>query len=264
MAPASTPAGNPQFRLLIMTQGQWGERIAENVGRHCPPHWSVSRWSAPRALPPIVDDPDDFLPPAFTPADLLLALGDTPGAASLIPDLARRCSVRAVIAPIDRGESLPPGLVRQLQGWLADLHIAAVFPKPFCSLTTTTFNRPPITTRYDDPLIREFARVFGQPRFHVSVDADRVVSAVTVERDSACGCARHVADGLTGCPAEDAEYKAGMLHHHFPCLASMNQDGDYLDTLMHVSGHVLRDAIRSELKDHVEVVYLRPSGRVDD
>jgi hypothetical protein len=55
-----------------------------------------------------------------------------------------------------------------------------------------------------------------------------------------------------------------MLHHHFPCLASMTQDPDYLDTLMHVSGHLMRDAVRQELEDHLTpVAYLRPQGRVD-
>jgi hypothetical protein len=158
---------------------------------------------------------------------------------------------------------LPPGLVNQLRGWLAELGVAAVFPKPFCTLTETTYNQPPITVKYDDPLIREFARGFGRPRLNVQVSADRRVAAVEVERDSACGCARHVAEGLVGCPVDAAEQRAGMLHHHFPCLASMNQDADYHDTLMHVSGNVVREAVKAELKDHIEIAYLRPTGRVD-
>jgi hypothetical protein len=72
-----------------------------------------------------------------------------------------------------------------------------------------------------------------------------------------------VADGLIGCPAADAEQRAGLLHHHFPCLASMNQDTDYHDTLMHISGHILRGAVKSQLRDHVDVAMLRPGGRVD-
>jgi hypothetical protein len=210
-----------------------------------------------------MDDPDDYLPASFPAADLVLALGDTPGVAALISDIVQRCGARAVIAPIDRNESLPPGLANQLRGWLGDLGVSVVFPKPFCSLTETTYNQYPITVAYDDPIIRSFAAVFGRPLFQVSVTAERQVGAVTVLRDSACGCARHVAGGLAGCVVDEAEHKAGMLHHHYPCLASMNQDADYQDTLMHISGHLVREAIKAEIADHLQIAYLRPHGRVD-
>lgn len=261
---AFPPSSSPlPLRLLVISQGQWGERIINNIRQYCPSGWVVQRWNAPRALPPIIDDPDEFLPPVFPPADLVLALGDTPGVAALVPDIVQRAGARAVIAPIDRNESLPPGLAAQLRGWLADLQVPVVFPKPFCSLTETTYNQPPITARYDDPLIRAFAAIFGRPEFQVSVDADRRVRSVTVTRDSACGCGRHVAAGLVGCPVDDAEQQAGMRHHHYPCLASMNQDPDYQDTLMHVSGNLVRAAIKAELADHRETLYLRPHGRVE-
>jgi hypothetical protein len=62
----------------------------------------------------------------------------------------------------------------------------------------------------------------------------------------------------------DAEQEAGMLHHHYPCLASMNQDTDYRDTLMHVSGNIVREAVRVEIGPHLDpVAYYRPHGRVD-
>jgi hypothetical protein len=97
----------------------------------------------------------------------------------------------------------------------------------------------------------------------LTVENGRVAQAQIV-RDSACGCARHVAENLPGTPVDDATEKAGMLHHHFPCLASMVQDPDYDDTLMHVSGHLVRDAVHQELADWLTPVsYLRPSGRVE-
>jgi len=44
----------------------------------------------------------------------------------------------------------------------------------------------------------------------------------------------------------------------------MNKDSDYFDTLMHVSGDHLRDAVKDEIRPHLTPVpYLRPSGRVD-
>ena len=253
------------FGVLAVTQRQWGERIADNVHRFAPDSWAVHRWATSRALPLVVDDPADFLPPQLPKVDLVLALGETPAVAQLIPAVVQLTSAKAVIAPIDRNESLPPGLAAQLQRWLSDLGAVVVFPKPFCSLTESFYNQPPIRVEYDDPVIREFARAFGRPRFLASVDHDHRVSLMEVVRDSACGCARHVAQGLTGRPVTEAEYEAGMLHHHYPCLASMNQDADYQDTLMHVSGHILREAVKAELEDFLEPTpYFRPMGRVDD
>ena len=252
------------FGLCIITQGQWGERIADNIGAQHPHDWQVQRWAAPRALPLVVDDPEDYLPTHLPPADVVLALGETAGVAQLDPDVVRLTGARAVIAPIDRNESLPPGLVRQLAGWLADMGVAAVFPKPFCSLTESTYNLPPIQAHYQDPLISRFARVFGRPRFVASVDNSGRLSTVIVQGDTACGCGQHVAHGLGGCRVADAEQEAGMLHHHFPCLASMNQDADYHDTLMHVSGNLMRAAVRDEIADYLEPVpYLRPHNRVE-
>lgn len=258
------PSALPALRILAITQALWGERIAETVRRYSPPHWTVARHALPRVIAAVVDDPDEYLPDRLPQADLLLALGETPGAATLIPDVARLCGARAVIAPIDRNESLPAGLMHQVRGWLNDQGVTIVFPKPLCSLTETTVNGGPILESYDDPVIRAFARIFGRPRLKLIVDVDRVIRGAEIQRDSACGCARHVTDGLIGCPVAEAEQRAGLLHHHYPCLASMNQDADYRDTLMHISGNILREAVKDEIRDHVDVPMLRPSGRVDE
>jgi hypothetical protein len=253
------------LRLLAVTQGQWGERIARHIQQTCPTGWTVHQWPAPRVLPPVVDEPEEFLPPVLPRVDVILALGDTPGVPQLIPDIVKMTGARSVIAPIDRNESLPPGLVEQVQRWLADVGVAVAFPKPFCSLTETTYNYPPIVVAYDDPLIRAFAARYGAPRFRATIQPDDRIGAVQVERDSACGCARKVAEGLAGCPVDEAEYQAGMLHHHFPCLASMNQDADYGDTLMHISGRILREAVNEQIRDHLTPTpYFRPMGRVED
>ena len=250
--------------ILAVTQAQWGERIAANIDRYKPAGWQVHRWAAPKALPVVIDDPDDFLPARLPSADLVVALGETAGVVQLLPDIVQRCGARAALVPIDRTESVPAGLVKQLRQWLGELGVGVVFPRPFCSLTETTVNRPPLLETYDVPLVREFARYFGQPAFGVSVDEAGQVGAVRVERDAACGCARYVAEGLVGKALSEAEYEAGMLHHHYPCLASMNKEPDYQDTLMHVSGHALRGAIKAELQPHLEPTpYFVPDGHVE-
>jgi hypothetical protein len=251
------------LRILTVTQGTWGERIAANIRDHAPAHWHVETWAAPRVIPPVVDYPEDFLPAAFEPADLIVALGETAGLAQLVPDIVRLSGARAVIAPVDYNEALPPGLIRQLTRWVNQEGADIIFPRPFCSLTPTTYNRTPLTRTYDNPLIRAFAGRFGGPTFTIQV-ADGRIAAIQVEREAACGCSQAVAEGLIGLPVDQAVEATGMLHHHFPCLASMNQDADYHDTLMHVSGDYFRDAVKDEIRPFLTPTpYLRPSGRVD-
>jgi hypothetical protein len=61
-----------------------------------------------------------------------------------------------------------------------------------------------------------------------------------------------------GISADEAEYKVGMLHHHYPCLASMGNDIDYSDTLMHVSGNIIKDNVGDQVKPFKQTQYLRP------
>jgi hypothetical protein len=251
------------LRILAITQDLWGERIADNIDSKAPEGWVVERWAAPPMLPLVIDDPSDFLPSTFPEADLVLALGKVPGLAQLVPDIAAACGAQAVIAPIDRNESLPPGLANQLKGWLEQQGLVVAFPKPFCSLTEATFNALRVQEEYDHPVIRTFASAFGNPEFEFQI-RDKTIVGAEVKRDSACGCAAYVADNLVGSSVADALDKAGMLHHHYPCLASMNQDADYSDTLMHVSGNILKEAIKTELEPHLEVKFMRPTGLSED
>ena len=111
------PNGDP-FCVLAVTQGLWGKRIAANVRRCAPAGWTVEAWPAPSRLPLVIDDPDDFLPKTLPPADLLLALGEVPGLAQLLPELVRRSGASAVIVAIDHTSAMPAGLESQLRGWL--------------------------------------------------------------------------------------------------------------------------------------------------
>ncbi len=256
------PAGEA-FRVLTLVQGKWGQRISDNIQKHAPLDWSVESWTAPRVLPPIIDDPQDYLPPSFPPADLVLALGEVPGLAQLVPDSVDMCGARAVIAPIDRSSALPAGLANQLEQWLDNRGVASVFPKPFCSLGDTGYNLKPNAKGYDDALIRRFAESFGKPSLHVEV-AEGKISKVDVLRDAACGCTRYVAENLIGTDVDESIEEAGLLHHHYPCLASMNQEPEYLDTLMHVSGNLLKESLKTQIKDHLSETYLRPHGLMEE
>jgi hypothetical protein len=254
------------MRILAIVNGEYGARHVENVIAHGPKEWKVEIWQAPTAFPLVIDYPDDHLPDTLPPAELILSFAEHRGIAELLPDIVKMTGASAVIAPVDNEAWLPRGLARQLRGWLERMAVACATPKPLCSLTEKSYNtsrRERIT--YDNPLISEFARYFGQPSFEIDVDPHtKAIAAVRVRRDAVCGCARFVAERLVGVSADDAEQEAGMLHHHYPCLASMGIDSDYDDTLMHVSGNILRDAVAEQVRPYKRVQYIAPGFRSED
>jgi hypothetical protein len=253
------------MRILAVISGEYGQRHVENIRAHGPANWVVEVWQAPAVLPPVIDYPEDYLPDTLPPADLILSFGEHPGVAELLPDIAKMTGAQAVVAAVDSEAWLPRGLARQLRGWLEDMDVVCVTPKPLCSLTETHYSigrRQRI--EYDDPLIAEFARHFGQPDLYITVDPEsRLITSAEVLRDAVCGCARYVAQRLVGVPADDAEQEAGLLHHHYPCLASMGVDTDYGDTLMHISGNLLKNNVRTQVKPFKQVRYMRTAAQSD-
>lgn len=253
------------MRILIVTQGEYGKRMLDNIRQHAPPGWVVEGWQAPANLPMVMDYPEDYMPDSLPAADLILSLGENPGVAELLPEVAKRTGARALIAPVDRSEWLPRGLVRQLHKWLQDIGVEGVFPKPLCSLTETHYNLGRHRVEYRNELIAEFARHFGRPRFVITVDPEsKTIVEARVERDAVCGSARYVAAGLAGVPVDEAEFQAGMLHHHYPCLASMGIDDDFADTVMHASGNITKEEVREHVRPYVTIQYFTPHGKVDE
>jgi thymidylate synthase len=253
------------MRILAVISGEYGKRHVENIIARGPEDWSINIWQAPSAFPMMIDYPEDYLPESFEPADLILAFGEHKSIPELIPDIAQMCVAKAVIAPIDHTATLPPGLARQLHEWLGRIGVSCATPKPLCSLTEKDYmvNRRQKVT-YDDPLIAEFARYFGKPSFKIEVDSKtNVITSAEVIRDAVCGCASYTAERLEGVHVDEAEHKAGMLHHHFPCLASMGIDPDFGDTLMHVSGNIIKDEVAEQVRPYRSIQYFNPGNRSD-
>jgi hypothetical protein len=253
------------MNILAIVSGEYGWRHVANIKAHGPSTWSMETWQAPGLFPLVIDYPEDFLPQSLPLADLILSFGEHKGIAELLPDIAKMTGAKAVLASIDSETWLPRGLARQLRGWLEKMGVACATPKPLCSLTETDFG---VTRRqriqYQDPYISEFARYFGKPELDLTIDPEtRLIVSAKVQRDAVCGCARYVAEGLIGISADEAEEKAGLLHHHFPCLASMGKDVDFGDTLMHVSGNVLKDNVGEQVKPFKTTHYIAPGSRAD-
>ena len=248
------------MNILAIISGDYGSRHVANIIKNGPASWVVNTWQAPTSFPLVIDYPEDYLPESLPKSDLILSFAEHKGVAELLPDIARLTEARAVVAAVDNETWLPRGLARQLRGWLERMDVACATPKPLCSLTETDYG---VTRRqriaHNSPLIAEFAACFGQPDLEIVVDPQtRLISSVSVKRDAVCGCARYVAEHLVGISADEAEEKAGLLHHHFPCLASMGKDIDFGDTLMHVSGNVLRDNVGEQVKPYKQIRYIAP------
>jgi hypothetical protein len=250
------------MRILAIISGEYGQRHVNNIRSRGPADWKVEVWQAPARFPLMIDYPEDFVPDTLPPADLILSFGEHKGIAELLPDVARVTGARAVLAAIDNEAWLPRGLARQLRGWLAEMGVECVTPKPLCSLTETRYS---LARRqhleYNSPLIATFARYFGRPELRLTTDPGaRQITSAEVLRDAVCGCASFVAQGLVGLSVDEAEYEAGMLHHHYPCLASMGIDTDYSDTLMHISGNIIKDSVGRQVQPFKRVQYVRPKS----
>lgn len=251
------------MQILAIVSGEYGERHVTNLKNNAPSTWMIETWRVQSAFPPVIDYPEDYLPDTLPACELILSFGEQRGIAELLPEIVAMTGAQAVIAPVDNEAWLPRGLARQLRGWLEKMGLVCVTPKPLCSLTEVDFG---VTRRqrikYQHPLISEFARHFGMPKLAIVIDPQtRLIMDVSVIRDAVCGCARHVAQGLIGISADDAEEKAGLLHHHYPCLASMGKDVDFDDTLMHISGNILKDAVAEQVRAYKLVQYIDPGKR---
>ncbi|MBI4216011.1 MAG: hypothetical protein HY687_01255 [Chloroflexi bacterium] len=254
------------MRILALVTGRYGERIVENLRRRAPRGWTVESVAAPLNLPAIVEFPDRHLPQPVPPADLLLGLQESSRAAQLIPRLAELAGVKAVIVPIDNTHWLPLGLRNQLQRELADLGLAAVFPRTFCTLTEDSYGYGRAAEDYDHELITLFGCHFGRPKLKIAVDPQsRRITSVEVVRGAPCGSTHYTAERMIGLSVDEAVPKAGLICHHYPCLASMDKeaiDDRLTDTLMHVSGYVVNEEVAERLRPYKQPPdYLVPEGQ---
>lgn len=238
------------IKLLVMIQGVYGRRIADHVMEKKPAQWTIHVWDVPTVSEAIVDEPEQYLPDFFPPADLVLHLAESAQAAQLLPAVVQRTGARGVVASIDSSAWIPLGLRNQLRRELSLQGVAIVFPEPLCSMDEESVgfyevNRSPYTSK----VISAFARHFGKPDLDVEVDTrGRIIKAV-VKRSAPCGSTEYTAKRVIGMDAHKAVPTAGLMCLHYPCLASMKfeQTDNGVDTIMHTSGRVFNEAMERAL-----------------
>jgi hypothetical protein len=224
---------------LVVTQGEWGQRIADYLGRTAPADWQIVAWRGPLVLPVVLDEPEAFLPDTLPQADLLLVLAESAGMADLAPDLALQCGAQAVIVPIDRRSWVPPGLARQIECRLERMGVGSALPMPFCSLTAS---------KTQHACIRAFARRYGRPELVCTV-GDGCVRACAIVRETPCGNTRYIVDQLAGVPVEKAAEQAGLLHHYYPCWGGMEADPvQDAHALLHIAATMAQKSVERALR----------------
>ena len=242
------------MRILAFVQGQYGHRIVEQLNKHGPEGWGIESLPIPDGLPPIIDEPEEFLPPHVPRADLLLSLTESRMAAQLVTALAKLSGAKAAIVPIDNPAWLPPGLKNQLKRDLSGIGVTCVFPKTFCTLTETSAGFRGHAESYQDDYIACFARRFGKPKLKITIDPqNRTILEVIVERGSPCGSTQFVAQKLVGMSLDEVVPQAGLIVHYYPCSASMQReqiDDSLFEPLMNISGYVVNEDVEQQIRNN--------------
>jgi len=231
------PEGS-DLRIVVFTDGRYGLRILENLRRCSPEGWTIDHVELPGELPAMVEDPEEHVDRLGVEGswDLVLYMGESPSAFSLLPSLVENIAVKAVIAPVDDYNWLPLGLEKQIRDEVEEKGTSIVFPRTFCALASMGV-----------PEIDEFASHFGAPRLEVSVE-DGAVAYVDVLRGAPCGSTHYMAEKLPGTSLGEAGARAGTLVQIYPCLASRRVDRYFNDAPIHVAGQIARRAVEKALE----------------
>ncbi len=220
------------MNIFILTSGKYGSRIINQMAKMGFASSIVGIHEVPEDLPEFIDDVSEYIPNNLSKADLILSIGLYGDINMIIPAVASKTGAKSIIVPIHDPKQIPIGLQREIESEVGDLKI--VFPKPFCSLE-------PVGDRYID----EFVEYFGKPELEIK--ADGLIRNIEVKRGAPCGSTWFVAEKLENRPVDEAEFEAGGLYHNYPCLASMSVDPQVGDTILHLAGYKIKEAVKREL-----------------
>ena len=210
--------------------------------------------------PEFIEEPDEYLPKNVPPVDFILVVGIHQDLLSGLPDYLKNKGIKAVIVPIEDPKWVPAGLQTQVLEEFEKNGIQAAFPKPFCSLSTelNEYNQIGFHFTKKRDYINKFIEFFkiGKPivSFLLSKDGESIEDACVIQT-APCGSTYYIVQQLKAKYFKNG--KSGELslneriskaHHAYPCNASMNQDSILKDSILHVGGYLVRNAIRRELK----------------
>ncbi len=207
-------------------------------------------------VPDFIEDPEDYLPKSLPQVDFLMVVGIHQDLLSGLPDYLKDKNIKAVIIPIENPKWVQPGLQVQVLEAFEDYGIQAAFPKPFCALSKELdeYNKEGFNITRKRNYIIDFIDHYkiGVPivSFLLSKDG-KSIEDTCVLQCAPCGSSYFILQQLKAKYLEDGEVtlneRISKAHHSYPCNASMDQDGILKDSILHVGGYLIRNAVRREL-----------------
>lgn len=208
-------------------------------------------------MPDFVENPEDYLPKYLPEVDFLLVVGIHQDLLSCLPEYLKNKSIKAVIVPVENPKWVPPGLQTQVIEEFDKVGIQAAFPKPFCALSKNMneYNKESFNITKNHNLIYEFIDHYkiGEPivTFLLSDDGKSIVDSCVLQA-APCGSTYFIVQQLKAKYIENngemtLNERISKAHHSYPCNASMDQDLILKESILHVGGYLIRNAIRREL-----------------
>lgn len=220
------------IKIFILSSGGYGTRIINNIANRGFSAAIVGLEEVPENTPEFIENLEDYIPNNLPPCDLILAVGLMGDINLIIPEVAEKTGAKSIIVSVNHPAQIPPGLQKEIEETVKNHFI--VFAKPFCSLKPT-----------GDQYVDEFVRYFGKPE--LEIEADDLIKKIKVLRGAPCGSTWYIAEELEGIPVDEAEFAAGNKLHNYPCLASMRTDPQVGDTIMHLAGYQIKEAVKKGL-----------------
>jgi hypothetical protein len=200
----------------------------------------------PASLGDFIDDVEPLLPQNIPVADIALVINVHPDILfGMLPKL-KMVGVKGIVGGSESPRELPLGLRAQLEERAKELGMEAAFAKPFCALR-------PDPAR---PIIASFlkeARI-GDPVIEFTLQKSREgmnsILAANVIRSAPCGSTWFVAKKMLGLEPDqpDLRERISEAHHSYPCTGSMERDTELGDTVLHIGGYIIREAVEDALR----------------
>ena len=208
-------------------------------------------------IPDFIEDPVEYLPENLPEVDFLLVVGIHQDLLSGLPDYLKGRGIKAVIVPIEDPKWVPAGLQLSILEEFEKNGIQAAFPKPFCALSRelNENNKIGFHLTKERDYIYKFMDYFkiGVPivSFILSKDG-KSIEDTCVLQSAPCGSTYYILQQLKAKYIENGgelslNEKISKAHHAYPCNASMNADSILKDSILHVAGYTIRNAIRRAL-----------------
>jgi hypothetical protein len=206
---------------------------------------SVIEMPDPDTLDDFLDDVDPYIPPDIPNADIAIVSNVHPDIIFGLLPILKDKGYRGIIGGSERPKELPLGLRTQLAEEAGKIGLEAAFAKPFCALRPDPAN----------PTISAFMEKahFGEPKIEVLTQKSRpgkeTILAANVVRSAPCGSTWYVAKRMTGLETDqpDLRERISEAHHAYPCTASMDQDPELKDTILHKAGYIIREAVEEAI-----------------